>query len=310
MLRDLIVASVALAAQDVSFKATVPVVIAPVTVTGKNGKLVNGLEASAFTVLDNGRAVKAAIDPVEFTSSPVAIAVLIQRTATSGPALLKIAKAGAMIQPLLAGERGSAAVIGYSHTIDVMQDFTQDERLIARAFQRATPQKNGGGKMLDAIANAVEMFKRRPPGERRVILVIGESRDRGSETTLEAALEILQRENVQLYAATYSNAKTQWTTRGGELKQSGAPTDLAAGLDALIRLGKTNTAEALTSHGGGRKIGFATLKSLEKAIEQISEDLHGQYIASFPASGPPGYHTISIAVAGASVITRQGYWSR
>jgi VWFA-related protein len=310
MLGKLLLATVALAAQDVSFKATVPVVIAPVTVTGKNGKLVNGLDPTAFTVLDNGRAVKAVIDPVEYTTSPVAIAVLIQRTASSGPALLKIVKAGAMIQPLLAGERGSAAVIGYSHTLEVMQEFTQDERLIARAFQRATPLKSNGGKMLDAIAMAVEMFKRRPPGERRVILVIGESRDRYSETTLEATLEILQRENVQIYAATYSNSKTQWTTRGTDLKQSGAPMDLAAGIEALVRLGKINTAAALTEHGGGRKIGFATLKSLEKAIEQISEDLHGQYVASFPASGPPGYHTITITVAGANVITRQGYWSR
>jgi len=310
VIRNLIFAGVALAAQDVSFKATVPVVIAPVTVTGKNGKLINGLESAAFTVLDNGRSVKATIDPIEFTSSPVAIAVLIQRTASSGPALLKIAKVGAMIQPLLAGERGAAAVIGYSHTIDVMQEFTRDERLIARAFRLAAPQMSGGGKMLDAIATAVEMFKRRPPGDRRIILVIGESRDRGSETTLEATLEMLQRENVQIYAATYSNSKTQWTTRGTDLKQSGAPMDLTAGIDALIRLGKTNTAQALTAHGGGRKIGFATLKSLEKAIEQISEELHGQYVASFPASGPPGYHTITITVAGANVVTRQGYWSR
>jgi hypothetical protein len=152
------------------------------------------------------------------------------------------------------------------------------------------------------------MFRRRPAGERRVLLVIGESRDRGSETTVEGALEMLQRENVQLYAATYSNFKTQWTTRGGELKQSGGPMDLVAGIDALARLGKTNTAEALTLHAGGRNLGFATLKALEEALTRIGGELHGQYIVSFPASGPAGYHSISIRVDGANVIARQGYW--
>jgi hypothetical protein len=72
-----------------------------------------------------------------------------------------------------------------------------------------------------------------------------------------------------------------------------------------------NTAEALAVHTGGKKIGFATLHSLEQIVARVGEELHGQYLLSFPASGPEGFHTVSVQLkeagkrAGAA---RQGYW--
>lgn len=300
---------VGLSAQDVSFRATVPLVLVPATVTDAKGQLRNGLEREAFTVTDNGRVVQAGVEPVEWTNSPVAIAILVQANATAGPALLKAGKAGAMIQPLLIGERGAAAVLTYANSVITSQEFTNDAVLVTRAFRALKPRNEGAGRMLDAISAAISMFQRRPAGERRVILVVGESRDRGSETALEAVHEALQRENIQLYAATYSNFKTQWTTRGTELKQAGAPMDLTAGIDALIRLGQTNTAEALAAASGGRKIGFSTLKGLERLLTRLGDELHGQYFVTFPASAPEGFHSISITVPGSAVQARKGYWA-
>ena len=77
-------------------------------------------------------------------------------------------------------------------------------------------------------------------------------------------------------------------------------------------MGKVNTAEALALHTGGKKIGFATLHSLEEIVSGVGEELHGQYLLSFPASGPEGFHPITIQLREAgkrTVAARQGYWA-
>ena len=300
-------------AQEINFRATVPVVVSPVTVTDGKGRLVDGLEADDFQVADNGRPVAFRLETVDALTSPLALAVVAQTNDVSAHALLKIRKVGAMLQPLLTGERGAAAVVTYAERAEVAQDFTQDAGEMSRAMAqlRAAPERTA--RMLDAVSLAAATLAARPAGERRVILLLGESRDRGSETALEAVLEQLQRSNIQLYAATYSTTKTQFATKGSEMpRPSGGGLDLIGGLGELVRLGKANTAEVLAAHSGGRKLPFSTLRGLESLLTRVGAELHGHYVISFPATGPEGYHALEVTLKqarGRSVVARQGYWA-
>ena len=304
---------VAVSGQETTFRATVPVVLVPVTVTDAKGKLVDGLTNTGFAVTDNGRAVRFTLDTSDTINVPVALIVAVQTNDLSAAALLKIQKVGAMIQPLITGDRGSAAVLAVDERVTVAQEFTRDPTALTRAFQQLTPRRARTTVTLDAAARAVEMFRARPGNERRVLLLIGESKDRGSEAPLEAVLEQLQRENIQLYAAAYSVTRTQWTTKGADRpRPTGGENDIFAGLGELVRLGKENTAEALALHTGGKKIGFATLRSLEGIVSRVGEELHGQYLLSFPASGPEGFHAVTVQLREAgkrTVAARQGYWA-
>ena len=60
----------ALFAQETTFRATVPVVLAPVTVTDAHGKLVDGLGIADFAVTDNGRAVRFQLDTSDTINVP------------------------------------------------------------------------------------------------------------------------------------------------------------------------------------------------------------------------------------------------
>ena len=57
-----------------------------------------------------------------------------------------------MIQPLLIGTRGSAAVIAFDDEIRVVQDFTSDSSKIRAAFQKIHGRSNTVGRMLDAVS--------------------------------------------------------------------------------------------------------------------------------------------------------------
>ncbi|MBI2687522.1 MAG: VWA domain-containing protein [Acidobacteria bacterium] len=309
----LLCVTAAVCAQETTFRATVPVVLVPVTVTDSKGKLVDGLSDGDFVVTDNGRPVKFQFDSAEFTAVPISLIVAVQTNDLSAAALLKIQKIGTMIQALITGERGSAAVLCVDDRLTVTQEFTRNPDEISRAFQRLKPRRTRRTITLDAAERAVEMFRDRPQGERRALLLIGEAKDRGSEAKLETVLEHLQRENIQVYAATYSAMRTQFTTKALDRpKPTGAESDILAGLSELVRLGKTNTAEALSVHTGGRKLGFATLHSLEEIVTRVGEELHAQYLLSFPATAPEGFHSITVilpAQAKRNVAARQGYWA-
>lgn len=303
----------ALRAQDPVFRATVPVVVAPVTVTDPKDRFVDGLGAADFVLFDNGRRVETSLDVIEAGAIPLSLVILVQANDIAAHSLMKIVKVGPMIQPLITGERGAAAVVSYSHRIDIVQPFTRDADEIKRAMAKLQPSGSRTARMLDAIVQACEMLRQRPREQRKVVLIFGESRDRGSDSKLPAVLEQLQRDNTQVYAATYSVTKSQFTTRATDRPPPGKrETDLGAAITEIARLGTKNDAEEITNTSGGRKLAFSTLGGLEKVITRAGEEMHAQYLLTFPASGPEGLHRIEVKLRNPDknrVSARQAYWA-
>lgn len=303
----------AAAAQEPSFRATVPLVLVPVTVTDSKGRYVDGLQAADFQLLDNGTPREIRLDAAEAVPAPVALVIAVQTNDLSAAALLKIRKTGAMIQPLIAGERGHAAVVAYGDTVRMVQDFTADASTIEAAFAGLRPE-GSKARAIDAVERACAMLGQRPRGERRVLLLIGESKDRGSESRLDAALLDVQRLGITVFAAGYSAWITPFTTRAGELPPGGAGgTNLLAALSELARLGKTGASDALARESGGRVFSFKTLHGLEELLARVGEEVHSQYLLSAAAmTEPEGFHTIQVIVRTRTALVvhaRQGYWA-
>ena len=176
-----------------------------------------------------------------------------------------------MIKPLVIGERGQAAVIEFDDEIRVRTDFTADSSIIRTAFEGTRSRSIRTARLIDAIVEGVKMLDTRPPNNRRVMLILSESRDRGSKRKLSEAIELAQRAGVVVYPATYSvtgflvrlearrlvrrcrAAITMWTCIGSYAIRLG-------------RIGKANAAAALARSTGGHHLAFLTLASLEKAI--------------------------------------------
>jgi VWFA-related protein len=302
-----------IAAQETTFRSTVPLVVVPVTVTDSRGRYIEGLQAEDFQLLDNGTPREIRLDMPEATYAPLALVVAVQANDLSATAVLKIRKTGSMIQPLITGERGHAAVITYGEKVRVSQDFTSDASKIEAAFEGIRPE-GSKARAIDAMARACDILGKRPKGERRIVLLIGESKDRGSETKLGDVLLDVQRLGITVFAAGYSAWITPFTTKASELPRTGAGgTDLLAALSELARLGKTSTSDALARESGGRVLSFKTLHGLEELLTRVGEEVHSQYVLSAAAmTEPEGFHTIQVIVrsrAGLVVHARQGYWA-
>ena len=272
-------ALLSLLAQETTIRTTVSLVVAPATVTGRQGKYVDGLTADDFLLYDSGQPRKINVD---VTWVPISLVIAVQSSSISAAALDKIHKIGSMIEPLIIGERGEAAVVAFDQNVKILQDFTSDPHNLSGALKKIE-SGDSGSRMIDAVVKSVRLLSRRPPNHRRVILLIGETRDRSSETRLVDAVSLAQQENVMIYPLSYSAYLTPFTARAGTLPAAGGPggVNLLAIFTEIARMGKENAAEAFSKYTGGRHLSFLEQRGLEQAVSRIGEELHSQYFLSF-----------------------------
>jgi VWFA-related protein len=301
-----------------TIQANVPLVLVPVTVTDPKGNLIDGLTLEDFVLTDDRVPQKIRLDTSDTVLAPVALVLAIQTSGISSPELAKISRVGGMFKPLVAGERGQVAVITYDAEVRVLEEFTTDSSVVSGAVARINAYSIKKARMIDAITMGVKMLATRGENYRRVLLVLGESRDRGSKAKLEDVIEQAQRAGVSVYSGTYSVQKSVWTARPEDNPSMptpvGATMDIGSGIVELARLGKKNTADAFARATGGGRLSFTTLDELEKAISRAGEEIHSQYLLSFAPkeSNKPGFHQIQVAVPKqprAVIQVRPGYWA-
>ncbi len=329
------------AQQDQRFDVQSRLVQVPVTVIDAKGHLIEGLEAGDFAILDNGKLIeRTAIDTIATGTAPIAIVVAVQHSGISTAALAKIRKVGAMIQPLITGERGCAALVSFGYRVRWHTECTNDASKLTIAFQRLEPGEEKAGRMLDAISEGIERLRRRP-SSRRILLLISETRDRGSQARLEETLKAAQAANVTVYAATYSAFKTAMTAKPSDTapvylpqgpppapSRDGSPpgrenipippvsqrADILGGLGELARLSQPRTTLLFAQATGGTTFPFTRQRALEEALERLGVELHSQYVLSFApeAAAAEGYHRLEVRLARKGdyrIRARPGYWA-
>jgi VWFA-related protein len=336
-----------LAAQDSRFDVGSRLVLVPVTVADTNGRSVDGLEAADFLLLDNRQARKVTVDTIATGVAPIALVIAVQSSGISTAVLEKVRKIGSMIQPLVTGERGCAAVVSFAEEVAWLQECTNNPGAMERALHRLRPGEHNKAVMLDAVSQAIDRL-RKQPNARRVLLLVSESRDRGSKTDLEAVTTAAQSADVAIYALTYSAITTAFTSKAPLSRQShgtspqttpeqgamrtanGAPpspynpvspklmgegqsVDVIAVISELAHMTQPNAAQLLAEATGGTTFPFTRQKGLEDAIQKFGTEIHSQYVLSFvPRDAAPGYHDLEVSLVRAGqfrIRARPGYWS-
>jgi VWFA-related protein len=301
-------------AQEPIVRTNVPLVIIPVSVTDTRGHFVSGLGLPDFVVLDNGVPQDIKLDDPDLITAPLDLVVLVQTSDISDAALKKIKKVGTMIQDAVAGANGSSAVITFADQIAVMQDFTTSDEALFAAFGKLRSAHARKGRLIDAVAEGLHMLDSRPKGGRSVLLIIGESKDRGSETQLEDLLPKIQRSGVTIYSLAYSAYLTAFTTQASEYTPpSGGHGWILDSITEAIHATKQDTCKVLTGATGGRQLKFETKSKLENDLIRLGGEIHSRYVLSFtpPEAAEPRFHKIAVEIRGRPelhVEARPGYW--
>jgi len=314
---------------------TTSVVIAPTTVRDRKGEFIDGLQVQDFQLLDNKKLQTIRADVKD---EPLSLVVAVQKSYNMNDILPKIQRIGPMLNDLMAGQDGEVALIAFDHRIQTVQDFTNETTKISEALKNLKPGSSNHA-VIDAEMAAIRMLRKRPADRQRVLLLIAERNDKGSEARIREALEEAEFANVRIFSIDISTLMAQVTgtpmpprppavPTTAEHVPAGAPLtpttieqnyyngnvipvimDIFRGVKGLF---VEDTLDVFTRFTGGTQYSFISEKSLEKAVQGIAQEMHNQYLLSYTPNNLPegGFHEITVVVnrPGLEVRTRPGYY--
>jgi len=326
---------------DLIFRQQNLFIMAPVIVHDTKGNIVNGLTPLDFTLYDNGKQQTITEDAA---SHPVSMVVAVQSSANMTKVLPGIRKLGSLFSGLVLGENGEIAVLSFDHRVQTMTEFTSDSEKISTAFKEIKVGSSPN-HLNDAAMQGVNMLRKRDGSRRRVLLLIGETRDSGSTMRVRDVLTEAEFRDIAVYAVEVSHFLASMNYHPDPARPSPIPPEarpLPAGViatqttdaqgvvccsssmgdwspifteifTAVRAVFISNPQEVYTKFTGGRGYSYKTQKGLEEAITKIGDEIHSQYLLTYLPNNPgeAGYHEIEVRILkpGLKVSTRPGYWS-
>lgn len=319
---------------DTTFKVVTRAVLVPVTVTDRNGDFVNGLNPYDFELFDNGKPQKITED---ITSHPISLVMVIQANSVVERFIPQIQKLGSMIESDLLGDSGEVAVIAFDHRFQTLLPFTSEPDKLALALKKLRAGSSTAA-VNDAVVRGIDMLKTRDKSRRRVVMVIAENQNRGSEISTREVLSEADFASVTIYPIDISKVIAQLTStpvysRPNPIPPEGRPitngiiqtpttdsqNDMGNWVPVfvdLFDLAKNvfipNPLTVYAKYTGGQRYNFASQKDLESAVSKIGQSLHSVYMLSYSPTTleEGGFHKIVVRVkhADLKITTRDGYY--
>jgi VWFA-related protein len=238
--------------------------------------------------------------------------------------------------------------VGFNDAVDKLQDFTTNADAIENVVTHLQAGTSGS-RLYDAMAVGVDMLSSRlpqptaeNPGRRRVMLVMSETVDSGSEARLGEVLRKAQLANVTIYSVGLSTTRSELHSK----PKDNGPTPIAppgimtlpappgtiqtptsvenanAGVDLLgaaiwaVKHAdnkiKDHAMDVACVATGGAHLSTYKNRSIENAIDEIGGELHAQYTLSYAPSDSNdiGYHEIKVQLdrKDLKLRTRPGYY--
>jgi VWFA-related protein len=320
-----------------AIRVRVTEVIAPVTVRDPKGEIVFSLTKDKFHVYDNG--VEQKIDHFDLGGDSLSIVFVVETSSHIEPMFPAVKHTGIIFAETVMGPTAEVAIIGYDDNVDLLQKFSTDSDATQRIINHLR-MGTSGLRLYDAMTRGISLLEQRPAPQRRIMVVIGEAQDTGSESKFGEVLRQAQLANVTIYSIGLSTAMADLRAKPREQPTLGPPGtypvptpngqpqtpdlerqmqqsgDLTALLIWLVKTGKNavgpNSLAIASKATGGLHVNIKKDSSIEKALDEIGGEIHAQYTLGYrPApDDSSGYHEIKVVVdaPAVSVRTRPGYY--
>jgi len=296
-----------------TFKLQVNLVDVFFTVKDKSGNLVPHLNKSDCTVLED-KQPQAWKSFIAENNLPLTLGILLDTSGSQERVLPLEQEAGAQFLERVLKPKDEAFLLSFDVDVDLLQDFTNSPRLLARAMSKAeinTAGGNGAGGvpglgggpvptigdpkgtlLYDAIYLASNEKLNQESG-RKAMIILTDGEDQGSRTKITEAVAAAQKSNALIYVILIAD-----TGFYGGWGYSGF-----------------SAAKKLSEETGGRVINVGNNgKKLQEAFAQIEDELRTQYAGTYTPSnakmdGTFRHLSMECKGDGLKVQTRRGYFA-
>jgi VWFA-related protein len=212
------------------------------------------------------------------TDTPLTLGIMVDTSPSQGRVLdIEKQEAKAFLQQVLR-PKDMAFVLHFDVEVELLQDFTSDSRLLARAIGETAI--NGGGRgvlpspvptadvggathLYDAIYLAANELMKNEVG-RKVLIMLTDGEDQGSRVKLNAALEAAQKSDVIIYSVAIIDRAFYW--------------------GHVMGFGGDSVLKKLSEETGGRVIQVDRARDTAGAFQQIADELRTQYLLGYTST--------------------------
>lgn len=272
-----------------------------VTVRDHHNAIITGLNKSDFKVFEDGVEQKVAYFNKEM-NLPLTLAILMDTSGSMSNTLVAEQDAASRFVREVIHKRDEALVMSFDLDVNLLADFTEDASVLEDAIHSTrinaagpvitggTIPQNGviGTDLYDAVYLACTNELSSQAGW-KAIIVLTDAEDNGSKETLDDAIEAAQKADTVIHVILIIDRS--------------ATTGVGPGV-----------AHDMAEQTGGRVIRVHNNDSLEKAFDEISEELRSQYVLGYYPSDTRRdgtYRKIKVEVnqPGAKILARKGYYA-
>jgi VWFA-related protein len=231
------------------------------------------------------------------------IGILLDTSGSQQYVLPMEQEAGAQFLKDVLTPKDEAFLISFDINVDLLADYTNNPRELKRALEKASINTGAGtgsvtgngaprGTLLfDAVYLAAHDKLRQEAG-RKILVLLTDGGDQGSQETLKSSIEAAQKANAIIYVILISDPQAY-----GSFGYSGA-----GDMDRMAR--ETGGRVINVGHNG---------KKLEDAFNQIQDELRTQYLVSYTPTNlkmDGSFRTLNVGCGkDTKVQTRKGYYA-
>jgi VWFA-related protein len=299
-------------------------VVVPALVRTKSGELVYTLKADDFILSDDGVPQKVRLEE-DTGNQPLAMVLIVQTGGDAAVHLDQYQHLEPMLDNMLGGIDHRVAVIGFDSAPTLLHGFTPNLGFITHSLDTLDPGDKHAA-VFDAIVSAVNLLRQQPTTYRRAILLLSQTTDDGSQTTLADALHSISDTNTVIYSVGFHTTGTDvgaeaarfnddtpgpehgcfsrdlgTDANGNPIKptESAGAQDLncAEALLPPLRLAhmaeiavrhafRHNISESVAHLTGGEYFQFKNVKTLDKDLFTIANHIPNRYVLTFRPSSP------------------------
>jgi VWFA-related protein len=270
------------------------------TVRDKHNAILSDLTKDDFKIYEDGVEQKVAYFTKE-VDMPITLGVLIDTSGSMSNILGAEQDAASRFVKEVMRKKDEAMVISFDLDVNLLADFTEDTSVLERAIRRARinaagpvitpgtiPQKGGGTNLYDAVYLGCHDELATEAG-RKALILLTDAEDTGSKLSEQDAIEAAQRADAVIHVLLITDySATEGYGPGVASKMAGDT--------------------------GGRVINVHNEKMLEKAFDEISQELRSQYVLGYyPANTKRdgAFRKIKVEVSrpNVKILARKGYYA-
>jgi len=178
-----------------TFNVDTRLVVLPVSVSDKNGKLVTNLSQNSFKVYENG--VEQPIKLFRHEDVPISLGIIIDNSGSMREKRQKVEIASLDLVKA-SNPQDEVFIVNFNDEAFLDVEFTNDIKKMQEGVARI--DSRGGTAMRDAINGAIDYMNQKAKNHKKVLLIVTDGNDNASTISLERLVDRARQNEILVYA--------------------------------------------------------------------------------------------------------------